>query len=289
MPGSKREAVLTATRHADAPIGVFDSGVGGLSVLREIRRLLPHEELLYVADSAHAPYGERPDSFIAARSFAIAEFLCAAGAKAIVVACNTATAAAIAALRARFTLPIVGMEPAIKPAAGTTRTGVVGVLATNGTLAGQKFAELLVRFGAEVKVLVQPCPGLVERIEAGDLSSPATRALLAGYVAPLLQRGADTLVLGCTHYPFVRDLIEQLAGPAVNVIDPSPAVARELQRRLTQDHLLTPAAGAGRLRVWSSAPEKAPVLTALWGEPLAIERLPEQGGGVRLDKEQRPV
>jgi glutamate racemase len=275
MPDSKADLAR------GAPVGVFDSGVGGLSVLREIRRLLPHEDLLYVADSAHAPYGERDDDFIAARSFAITGFLCAAGAKAIVVACNTATAAAIAALRARHALPIVGMEPAIKPAAGTTRSGVVGVLATSGTLAGRKFADLLVRFGAEVKVLVQPCPGLVERIEAGDLISPATRALLEGFIAPLLQRGADTLVLGCTHYPFVRALIEELAGPAVNIIDPSPAVARELQRRLAQDRLLAPATGAGRLHVWSSAPEQAPVLAALWGEPLEIVRLPEQPGDLR--------
>ena len=279
MPGSKAET--STPGGVDAPIGVFDSGVGGLSVLREVRRLLPHEDLLYVADSAYAPYGERSDGFIAARSFAITEFLCAAGAKAIVVACNTATAAAIAALRARHALPIVGMEPAIKPAAGTTRSGVVGVLATSGTLAGQKFADLLVRFGAEVQVLVQPCPGLVERIEAGDLTSPATRALLAGYVTPLLQRGADTLVLGCTHYPFVRALIEQLAGPEVNIIDPSPAVARELHRRLAQDRLLAPSAGAGHVRAWSSAPEMAAVLTALWGEPLEIVRLPKQPGDLR--------
>jgi glutamate racemase len=261
------------------PIGVFDSGVGGLSVLRQIRGLLPSEDLIYVADSAHAPYGDKKDGFIATRSAAITEYLLAAGAKAIVVACNTATGAAIAALRARFEIPIVGMEPAIKPAAGTTRSGVVGVLATNGTLAGDKFANLLVRFGTDVKVLVQPCPGLVEQIERGDLDSAETRALLARYLAPLLQRGADTLVLGCTHYPFLRPLIEELAGPAVSVIDPSPAVARELRRRLEQLQLLAPTGRDGSLRVWSSAPEMAPVLETLWGEALDVARLPDPLGG----------
>lgn len=265
--------------NASAPVGVFDSGVGGLSVLREIRRLLPHEPLLYVADSAHAPYGEKDNGFIEARAFAITDYLVAAGAKAIVVACNTATAAAIAALRARYALPIVGMEPAIKPAAGTTRSGVVGVLATPGTLAGTKFAELLVRFGADVKVLVQPCSGLVERIEAGELFSVGVRALLASYVTPLLRRGADVLVLGCTHYPFVRALIEELAGPAVNIIDPSPAVARELRRRLERERLLAPTDGTGRVRAWSSAPETAPLLAALWGEALVVAPLPERPDG----------
>jgi glutamate racemase len=189
------------------PIGVFDSGVGGLTVLREIRRELPQEALLYVADSGHAPYGDKPHQAIIARSLAISEFLIGQGAKAIVVACNTATAAAVSELRARYSLPIVAMEPAVKPAVARTRSGVVGVLATSQTAASHRFVQLLGRFNVGAEVLVQPCPGLVERIEAGDLDGGTTRALVADYLTPLLEQGADTLVLGCTHYPILTPLI----------------------------------------------------------------------------------
>src|SRR5581483_2637321 len=166
-----------ATRMSTRPIGVFDSGVGGLSVLREIRRLLPGEDLLYVADTAYLPYGEKPPELLRRRATAIAEFLLAQDAKAVVVACNTASSAALASLRGQFALPIVGMEPALKPAAARTRSGAVGVLATAGTLAGEKFARLLDRFGRGARVHVQPCPGWVERVEAGELQATSTRAL----------------------------------------------------------------------------------------------------------------
>jgi glutamate racemase len=180
-----------------APIGVFDSGVGGLSVLREIHAQLPNEALLYVADSGHVPYGEKSAEFIRERSQKIAEFLLAQGAKALVLACNTATVAAVADLRERYPqLPIVGMEPAVKPAASATRSGVVGVLATTGTLKSARFAALLDRFASDVRVVTQPCPGLVECVEAGDLDSLAVRQLLQGYVDPLLAAGCDTLILG---------------------------------------------------------------------------------------------
>ena len=228
------------------PIGVFDSGVGGLSVLRHIRAVLPGEDLLYVADSLHAPYGAKSVQFIQARSEVIAGFLVARGAKALVVACNTATSAAIASLRQRFDLPIVGMEPAVKPAAEATRSGVIGVLATGGTLESARFAELVQRFGSQARVIVQPCPGLVEQVESGDLSGPLTRRLLAGFVEPLLAQGADTLVLGCTHYPFLEPLLRELAGEQVSLIETGAAVARQLARRLVETDFssdITPASG----------------------------------------------
>ena len=181
------------------PIGVFDSGVGGLSVLREIRRELPHEDLLYVADCGHAPYGDKPLAAIESRAVAITEFLLAQGAKTVVVACNTATGAAARVLRSRYPVPIVAMEPAVKPAVERTRSGVVGVLATRQTLASQTFAALLDRIDHCTRILPQPCPGLVERVESGDLDGAPTRTLLTGFLQPLLARGADTLVLGCTH------------------------------------------------------------------------------------------
>lgn len=260
------------------PIGVFDSGIGGLSVLREIRRELPNEDLLYVADSGHAPYGDKPEQLIEARSIAIVEFLASQCAKAIVVACNTATGAAIATLRAKFPLPIVAMEPAVKPAAANTRSGVIGVLATGRTLASENFARLHARFGAGVDILVQACPGLVEQVEAGDLSGAKTRALLEQYVLPLLERQADTIVLGCTHYPFLTPLIREIAGSSVTIVDPSAAIARELRRRLTDAGLLSHETSAGTERFWSSAaPDQAqPLISRLWRSGIEVQSLPEK-------------
>lgn len=188
----------------EAPIGVFDSGVGGLSVLAEIQRLLPDETLLYVADCGNVPYGEKTPEFIRERCSVMARFFQQQGAKALVLACNTATVAGVADLRRDYPQwPIVGMEPAVKPAAAATRSGVVGVLATTGTLQSAKFAALLDRFATDVRVITQPCPGLVELIEDGDLHSPVLCKLLLGYVQPLLDGGCDTIILGCTHYPFL--------------------------------------------------------------------------------------
>lgn len=241
------------TAHGDRrPVGVFDSGVGGLSVLRAIHDELPAEDLLYVADSGHAPYGDRPPAFIETRTVEIFEFLRGHGIKAGVVACNTATAVAVSSLRSRFHEPIVAMEPALKPAAGRTRTGVIGVLATTRTLSSVRFQKLLQEYGAGVRVVAQPCPRLVECVERGELQSEETSALVREYVEPVLAQGADTLVLGCTHYPFLRPLIEAVGGPGVTVIDPAVAVARELRRRLTQADLLAPAGRAGAARFWSS-------------------------------------
>lgn len=226
-------------RDNDAPVGVFDSGVGGLSVLGEISQLLPRESLLYVADCGNIPYGEKTPEFIRQRCAAIAEFFHERGAKALVLACNTATVAGVADLRERYPdWPIVGMEPAVKPAAAATQSGVVGVLATTGTLQSAKFAALLDRFAADVQVVTQPCPGLVELIETGDLISPAIRQLLRGYVEPLLAAGCDTIILGCTHYPFLKPLLREMLPASISLIDTGAAVARQLQRLLSQRDLL---------------------------------------------------
>jgi glutamate racemase len=258
------------------PIGVFDSGVGGLSVLHEIRRALPGEDLLYVADSAHAPYGDKSQQFIEDRSIAISEFLVSRHVKAIVVACNTATGAAIATLRSRFAVPIIAMEPAVKPAALNTQSGVIGVLATSRTLVSDNFVQLFARYGADVEIWGQACPGLVEQVEAGDLSGNKTRLLLAQYVAPLLERKADIIVLGCTHYPFLAPLIQEIAGSGVAVIDSAAAVARELRRRLEQDNLLANDARTGTEYFWTSGTldNAKPLVSQLWQAEVQVSVLP---------------
>lgn len=246
------------------PIGVFDSGIGGLSVLRHIQLALPHEHLLYVADSGFAPYGGKPESVIVARSLAIAAFLLAQGAKALVVACNTATGAAIHGLRERYpALPIVGVEPGLKPAAAISQTRAVGVLATERTLGSAKFNLLHEQISAAtgVRFLLQSCTGLADQVEKGELRSAATAALVRRYVAPLLDQGADTLVLGCTHYPFLQPLIENVAQRvgqrSVNIIDTGDAVARQLTRMLAQHGLTRQAADHGSLRCFTSGSEKS--------------------------------
>ncbi len=262
----------------ERPIGVFDSGVGGLSVLREIRRELPHEDLLYVADSAYAPYGDQPLEAIEARAIAIAEFLLERDAKALVVACNTATGAAVRLLRDRYRVPVIAMEPAVKPAVAQSRSGVVGVLATRQTLASAKFSHLVASQGG-AQVLTQACPGLVERVEAGDLEGEGTRALLAGYLKPLLSQGADTLVLGCTHYPHLAPLIADLAGPEVRVLDSGIPVARQVRRRLAEAGLLAPPR-VGRNFFWTSGHPRQlrQVMESLWGAGIELMPLGEQGG-----------
>jgi glutamate racemase len=259
------------------PVGVFDSGVGGLSVLRAIRVALPHEDVVYVADSEYAPYGDRPRELIEQRSVEIVDHLQEMGAKAVVVACNTATGVAIGTLRGRFALPIVAMEPAVKPAAATTKSGVVGVLATTRTLSSDKFLRLVDEHGGDARVLVQACSGLVEQIERGELASERTRALIESYVQPLLLEGADTLVLGCSHYAFVRPLIQEVAGPDVVLIDPAVAVARELSRRLERAGLASTSLAPGRETfLTSGSPEVVGrVIGELWGRDVTVQALPE--------------
>jgi glutamate racemase len=260
------------------PIGVFDSGVGGLSVLRDIRRELWNEDLLYVADSVHAPYGDKSADFIEARAMSIAQFLLNQQVKAIVVACNTATSAAVAELRARFPVPIIAMEPAVKPAVARTQSGVVGVMATRRTVVSENFLNLLERFGTHVKIIVQPCPGLVEQVESGDLTGDKTRELLQAYIVPLLEKGADTIVLGCTHYPFLQALIEDIAGSSVVILDPGEAIARELRRRLDHAGILCCAERQGLEWFWTSdAPDNAKeIISQLWQKPVEVRLLPEQ-------------
>jgi glutamate racemase len=217
------------------PIGVFDSGVGGTSVLRHLRELLPLEDLLYLADQARVPYGARPDDELRALSAACSRWLLGRGATVVVVACNTASAAALQWLRQRFPAsPFVGMVPAVKPAAAQTRTGVVGVLATPTTIRGELLDDVVLRWAGGTSVVRQACPGLVEQVEAGELDTPKTVALLEDYLRPLLDAGADTIVLGCTHYPFLAPQIQRIAGPGVTLIDAAPAVARQAARVLAE-------------------------------------------------------
>lgn len=213
-------------------VGVFDSGVGGLSVLRALRAHLPHAPLLYVADSAHAPYGEKSEAFIIERSLRIAEFLLGEGAQVLVVACNTATAAAVQALRqAHPLLPIVGIEPGVKPAVAASRLKKVGVMATPGTLASAKFARLVEAHQGDAEIVLQACPGLAAAIETGELDSPEVRNLVTRFTLPLKAAGVDSVVLGCTHYPFVAPLIAAEMGPKVQLVDTAEAVARHTVTR----------------------------------------------------------
>ena len=218
-----------------ASIGIFDSGAGGLSVYRELVKVLPRERYLYFSDNAHCPYGEKTAAYIQERGRTITEVLLGLGADIIVVACNTATAAAIATLRAEYpAVPFIGMEPAVKPAALGTRSGVIGVLATAGTLKGSKYLNTRGLYQDNVKIVEHVGQGFVELVEGGILDGPEAEATVRASLQPLLDAGADTIVLGCTHYPFLQPLIERLAGPGVKVIDPAPAVARQTVRILQE-------------------------------------------------------
>jgi glutamate racemase len=236
------------------PIGLFDSGFGGLSVLRQIHTLLPQEDVIFFADQAHVPYGNHTLLKVRELALEITRYLLELDAKMIVVACNTASAAALHHLRRVFPdIPFVGMEPAVKPAAQSSQSRIVGVLATSATFQGELFASVVERFASDVTVLQQTLPGLVERIEAGDLEGIATRRILKIAVEPLLAEGIDTLVLACTHYPFIIPVLESIAGPEVNVIDPSPAIARQTKRILDEHDLNAPPEQEGRVTHISSA------------------------------------
>ena len=278
---------------SDAPIGIFDSGVGGLSVLRHIRAQLPHEHLIYFADSGFAPYGDKPEHVVTERVLAIGAFLIERGAKAIVVACNTATVAAIAALRDRYPgMPIVGVEPGLKPAAAASRNGLVGVLATERTLSGAKFLLLRdqVAAGTGARFLLQPCIGLADQIEFGELDSSNTDALLRRFIAPLLDEGADTLVLGCTHYPLVQASIERVIAAAtshpVTLIDTGDAVARHLARLLSAGGIArAPSDEPARLDGYTSASSTAlaAAFSGLLGlDPPTHEVVADGSGGMRI-------
>jgi len=274
---SEQTINLSETLLETNPIGVFDSGVGGISVLKHIHALLPNEQLLYVADSKYAPYGNKTPAEIKSRCFEIADFLIAHHAKVIVVACNTATAAAIDAMRERYGLPIIGMEPALKPAAEASRNGIVGVLATTGTLKSAQFAGLLESYGRNVKVVTQACVGLVECIERGELDAANTRALIKQYCSPLLSEGADTIVLGCTHYPFVADIISEIIGNDITLIDTGAAVANHLKRKLEGQGLLSLGKKIADVKFWTNSenPSAKQVIEQLWGSVSNVSALIE--------------
>ncbi|WP_198014593.1 glutamate racemase [Methylobacter marinus] len=265
------------------PIGVFDSGIGGVSVLKHIRQLLPHEDLIYSADSRHAPFGNKSPEFIRERSHALTRFLIGQGTKAIVVACNTATAGAITSLREHFSLPIIGMEPAVKPAAAASKSGVIGVLATIGTLKSSQFVALLESYGRNVQVVTQACHGLVECVERGEFDSDATRALIARYLQPLLAAGADTIVLGCTHYPFLRQAIVRQLPPAITLIDTGEAVARQVQKRLQEAGLLNDAAREPKNSFWINRATDAEFEQTLKVIAMLWDSMQWDGGGGKSD------
>jgi glutamate racemase len=235
------------------PVGVLDSGVGGLSVIREIRRYLPHEDILYFADSGNCPYGVRPPAEIRDLAESAAAFLLRQGAKALVIACNTASTAAVAYLRELWpAVPIVGMVPAVKPAARMTTSGVIGVLATEATGQAPVLLDVIDRFASDVKVLIAAPPGLVEAVEEGRSDSLETRAILEKAVEPMLENGADALVLGCTHFPFLRPALENILQGKMHLIDSGDAVARQTVRVLEAANLLHPQARPGRIFCYTS-------------------------------------
>ncbi|WP_323072459.1 glutamate racemase [Mycetohabitans endofungorum] len=266
-----------------APIGVFDSGVGGLSVLRAIRAALPDEALLYCADSRYAPYGERDDAFIAARTLGIGRWLASRHVKAIVVACNTATAHTVSMLRERLQMPIIGVEPGIKPAALQSRTRVAGVLATASTLQSARFNALLAQYGGDCRFVCQAGHGLVDAIEAGDIGSPVVMQRLSACLQPILDAGADTLVLGCTHYPFLLDAVRMITADRLHIIDTGDAIARQLVRRLTDLQLLIDAGPAAAHAELTLAP--APLRLVTTGDAPQLTRIAWQLLGVDVAAE----
>jgi glutamate racemase len=260
---------------SNAPVGIYDSGVGGLSVLREIRAAMPAESIDYIADSAHAPWGDKPPGFVRERGLKLARFLVSEGVKAIVIGSNTGTAGSAEAVRGAVSVPVVGIEPGIKPAVAATRSGVIGAIVPAAVGESDRLASLLDRFGSDVRVIVQPVPGLVEFIEAADVGSPELRRKVEGYVRPMLDAGADTIVLGSTHYVFLKPVLSDIAGPQVALIETGAAVARQLGRVLEERGLLA-SAGTARERFWTSGDPKnsARVITELLGRHVTVEKLP---------------
>lgn len=256
-----------------APVGIFDSGVGGLSVAREIRRELPSEHLLYVADTAYVPYGDKTEDAVRARTLRIGEWMQAQGAKVFVVACNTASGAALEALRETLSIPVIGLEPALKPAVRESATGRVGVMATTGTCGSARLQRLVDNYANGATVVRQPCPGLADLVEDGVLSGPELEARMAEYVAPLREAEVDTVVLGCTHYVFVRDAIQQ-ALPGVRLLDSSAAIARRTRQILDGSNALAPA-GPGSVRIFTTGDPAAAqrIVHRLWGEPEDVGRV----------------
>ena len=263
---------MNAERGKRRPIGIFDSGVGGLSVAREIRRTLPGEDLLYVADTAYCPYGDRPLEEVRTRALAVGRYVERAGAKLLVAACNTASGAALEHLRQAVTIPVVGLEPAVKTGVSVTRNGKVGVMATAGTLASARFARLVREHARGVEVVPQPCPGLADLIEEGHFDGEHLYAWLEPLTQPLKRAGVDTVVLGCTHYAFVSEPLARVLGPAVQLVDSAPAIARRTEH-LLRDDKQTRRDGPGAFTVLTTGdPRKvAPVVARLWGADVPVD------------------
>ncbi|HET6822436.1 MAG TPA: glutamate racemase [Anaerolineales bacterium] len=261
---------------SESPIGIFDSGVGGISVLCAIREQMPEESVIYFGDQGHIPYGPRPMEQIRDFAEGITHFLLEQGAKIIVVACNTASAAALKYLRDKFPdIQFVGMEPAVKPAAEHTHTGKVGVLATPATFQGALYASVVERFANGVELFQNTCNGLVQQIEQGRLNDGETRQILENALQPMLEKNIDTVVLGCTHYPFVIPLIQDIVGDSVRVIDPAPAVAKQTARLLEARELRNNSASKGKVRLYTSGDPDAlkALLPTLLGESGEIQRV----------------
>jgi glutamate racemase len=282
---NKPESNPSSHALSSATIGVFDSGVGGLSILREIRKLLPSEDILYLADQAHVPYGTRTLTEVRQFSDAITRFFLDNQVKLIVIACNTASAAALLFLRRKYpSTSFVGMEPAVKPAAQISHTQRVGVLATEATFQGALYASVVKRFAKDVIIYESACPGLVSQIEEGKVDSPETHRILKTAIQPMLEQGVDTIVLGCTHYPFVISLIRKIAGPTVDVIDPAPAIARQTKRVLEEKGQLKPGPQQGQITVFTTgSPGKMQALLPhLVGENMSIRSLKWQDDKKRI-------
>jgi len=262
-----------------APVGIFDSGVGGLTVLREINATLPAESVYYVADSAHAPWGDKPPEYVRERGMEIGRFLVAQGVKAIVIGSNTGTAGSAEALRGALSVPVVGIEPGIKPAVAATRSRVIGAIVPAAVGESDRLRSLLERFGGDVKVIIQPVPGVVEHIEDADLDGAELRSMVEGYVRPMLDAGADTIVLGSTHYVFLKPLLLELAGGDVTLIETGAAVARQLAHVLDERELRAEGT-RGEERFWTSGDtEKSTrVISRLLGRKVEVSRLPEALG-----------
>lgn len=276
MHASTTELKIATKPELSRPIGVMDSGVGGLSVLQHIQTQLPHENLVYFADSRYAPYGDKTPKQIEARVFAVAKFLLTYGIKSLVIACNTATAATAQKLREKYAflnLPIIAIEPAIKPAAKASRTGVIGVLATASTINSERLSQLIQTHAKDQQVILQACPGLVQQIEKGAIHTNKTHTLLQQYCASIINAGADSIVLGCTHYPFVKTVIQEIVGSNVQIIDSGKAVAMQLRNTLERHGLCHHNANP-TVSAWTNSLDinSENVIKQLWGDDITVKR-----------------
>ncbi|MCP3850396.1 MAG: glutamate racemase [Gammaproteobacteria bacterium] len=270
----------------DQAVGIFDSGVGGLSVLKHVHELLPNETIFYVADSGHAPYGCKDEAYVERRSRVITEHLIAQGVKAIVIACNTATASIIEQFRQQYGIPFIGVEPGIKPAIALTKNNNIGVMATSGTLSSERYNELILRYADSVNLFNQPCPGLADRVECGDLNSQETIDLIKKYASALLQKQVDTIVLGCTHYSFLKEQLEKImddhlcegsfhANGPIKIVDTSRAIAEQLVRVLEQGALQNkPGKALAHYFTTGSVNKTQTTMRQLLNKQILVKRLP---------------